>query len=228
MKGDAMTRVIMTQQMQDLLDDVLRLSSMVDKAVAHAIESLKDQNEVIARRVIADDEQINAARWEIEEKANLFCATQAPMAGDLRQIFAIVHISTELERMADYAKVIARMALQTRDEPLLKPLVDMPQMAEISREMLAAAMSAFVDRDAERAREIAARDNEIDHLYSRIYRELLAYMISDPETVPKATDLLWVAHNLERIGDRVTNICERIIYAATGQFEENIHSGSDR
>ena len=223
-----MTRVIMTQQLQELLDDELRLSSMVDKAIARSIDSLREQNEVLARRVIADDEQINTARWEIEEKANLFCATQAPMAGDLRQIFSIVHVSTELERMADYAKVIARVALQTLDEPLLKPLVDMPRMAEISREMLAAAMSAFVDRDPERAREIAALDGEIDHLYGRIYRELLAFMISDPETVPKATDLLWVAHNLERIGDRVTNICERIIYAATGQFEENIHSASDR
>lgn len=223
-----MTRVMMTQQMQDLLDDVLRLSSMVDKAIARAIEALREQNEVLARRVIADDEQINAARWEIEEKANLFFATQAPMAGDLRQVFAIVHISTELERMADYAKVVARMALQTVDEPLLKPLVDMPQMADISREMLAAAMSAFVDHDAERAREIAARDRDIDRFYARIYRELLTFMISDPETVPKATELLWVAHNLERIGDRVTNICERIVYAATGQFEENIHSMADR
>lgn len=223
-----MTRIMMTHQMQDLLDDVLRLSSMVDKAIARAIEALQEQNEVLARRVIAGDEQINAARWEIEEKANLIFATQAPMAGDLRQVFAIVHISTELERMADYAKVVARMAMETVEEPLLKPLVDMPEMAEISREMLAAAMSAFVDHDAERAREIAAQDREIDRLYARIYRELLTFMISDPETVPKATDLLWVAHNLERIGDRVTNICERIVYAVTGQFEENIHSQADR
>jgi phosphate transport system protein len=222
-----MTRVMMTQQMQELLDDVFRLSSMVDKAIVRAVESLQEQNEVLARRVITEDDQINSARWEIEEKASLFFATQAPMAGDLRQVFAIVHISTELERMADYAKVVARMALETFDEPLLKPLVDMPEMAEISREMLAAAMSAFVDHDAVRAREIAARDRDIDRLYARIYRELLTFMISDPETVPKATDLLWVAHNLERIGDRVTNICERIVYAATGQFEENIHSQAD-
>jgi phosphate transport system protein len=147
-------------------------------------------------------------------------ATQAPLARDLRYIFAIMHIATELERMADYADGIAKLTLRIVDEPLLKPLIDIPRMADIGRELLAAALDAFIEQDAAQARQVAGRDDEVDQLYEQVYRELLTFMIADPRTVPRATHMLWVAHNLERIADRVTNICERTIFAVTGEIEE--------
>lgn len=217
------TRLAFTQNLRDLQDNMLTVGSMVDKAIARSLEALKTQNVSLAQEVVDGDEAINAVRWEIEENATYLMATQAPMAGDLRQIFAILHIVTELERMGDYAEGTARLAMRTADEPLLKPLIDLPRMSELARELLGEALDAFVERDAERARQIARRDDEIDQLYEQIYRELLSFMLSDPTTVPKATHLLWVAHNFERMGDRVTNICERIIFAVTGQLEETNH-----
>ncbi len=203
-------------------DGTLALGSMVDKAIARSIDALKTQNPALAQQVIDADEEINSARWELEEGAVHLIATQAPMAGDLRQIMAIDHIASELERMADYAKVIARYTIQTSSEPPLKPLIEIPKMADLCREMLVDALDAFVEHDAEKALQTANKDEAIDLLWDQVYRELLTIMISDPTTVPKASDLLWVAHNLERVGDRITNICERIIFMVTGRFEEII------
>jgi phosphate transport system protein len=215
-----MTRTVFTQSMQELQEEMLTLGSMVDKAVARSIEALRAQNVERARSVIQNDEQINNARWKIENECTLVIATQAPLARDLRYIFAIAHIATELERMADYAQGIAKLTIQTANVPLLKPLTDLPRMADLGRELLAGALDAFVEQDAAKARQIAARDDEVDNLYDQVYRELLTFMISDPSTVPRATHLLWIAHNLERIADRVTNICERTIFSVTGKIEE--------
>jgi phosphate transport system protein len=206
--------------MQELQEQMLSLGSMVDKAVARSVEALRAQNVEQARGVILYDEQINNLRWKIENECTLVIATQAPLARDLRYIFAIAHIATELERMADYAQGIAKLTIQTANVPLLKPLTDLPRMADLGRELLAGALDAFVEQDADGAREIAARDDEVDNLYDQVYRELLTFMISDPSTVPRATHLLWIAHNLERIADRVTNICERVVFLVTGHMEE--------
>jgi phosphate transport system protein len=206
--------------MRELQDDLLSLCSMTDKAIAKSLEALRTQDVSVARQVIEDDDKINAARWNLEESANLLIATQAPTAGDLRRVLATIHIAVELERMADYADGTAKLTLRTASEPLLKPLLDLPRMSDLCREMLREAIDAFIESDAERARQIARRDDEVDRLYEQIYRELLTYMISDPGTVPRATYLLWIAHNYERMGDRVTNICERIILAVTGELEE--------
>ena len=215
-----MTRTVFTQSLQDLQDGVLTLGSMVEKAIGRAVESLKNQDVVLAQQVVDEDAQINDVRWELEEAAINLMATQAPMARDLRRIAAVMHIVTELERMADHAEGIAVLTLRTADEPHLKPLVDIPRMADIAREILIEALDAYTEMDAERARQIARRDDEVDRLYEQVYRELLTFMISDPRTITRATHLLWVAHNVERIADRVTNICERVVFVVTGQIEE--------
>jgi phosphate transport system protein len=144
----------------------------------------------------------------------------APMARDLRMIAAVIHIVTDLERMADHAAGTAKIAIQTADQAPLKPLVDIPRMSEIARSMLHDAITAFIEDDQAAARAIVARDDEVDALYEQVYRELLTFMLADPTTIDQATHLLWAAHNLERIADRVTNICERVVFAATGQLEE--------
>ena len=214
------TRYEYSQELENLRTAVVTLSSMVDKAISRAIESLMRQDVGMAEEVIASDREVNRLRWSIEENALLIIATQAPMAGDLRTIAAAIHIVTDLERMGDHAAGIAQIVVDTASEPLLKPLVDVPRMAEIARAMLNDAITAYIEGDADAARRIALRDDEVDALYEQIYRELLTYMMADPSTINRATHLLWVSHNLERIADRVTNICERVVFAATGELTE--------
>jgi phosphate transport system protein len=215
-----MTREHYGQELKDLRSSVVVMASMVDKAVNNAVVALAQRDVSIAQQVVADDRAINEHRWRTEEQALLVIATQAPMAKDLRMIAAVIHIVTDLERMADHAAGIAKITLQTADQPPLKPLVDIPRMSEIARSMLHDAITAFIDDDQAAARAIVGRDDEVDALYEQIYRELLIFMLADPTTIDQATHLLWVAHNLERIADRVTNICERVVFAATGQLEE--------
>ena len=215
-----MTREHFSQELKDLRSSVVTMASMVDKAINNAVVALVQRDVSMAQQVVADDRAINEHRWRTEEQALLVIATQAPMARDLRMIAAVIHIITDLERMADHAAGIAKIALQTADQPPLKPLVDIPRMSEIARAMLHDAITAFIEDDEANARAIVARDDEVDALYEQIYRELLTFMLADPTTIDQATHLLWVAHNLERIADRVTNICERVVFAATGQLEE--------
>ena len=215
-----MTREHYGQELKDLRSSVVTMASMVDKAINNAVVALVQRDVSMAQQVVADDRAINEHRWRTEEQALLVIATQAPMARDLRMIAAVIHIVTDLERMADHAAGIAKIALQTADQPPLKPLVDIPRMSEIARAMLHDAITAFIEDDQASARAIVARDDEVDALYEQIYRELLTFMLADPTTIDQATHLLWVAHNLERIADRVTNICERVVFAATGQLEE--------
>ena len=215
-----MARYEYTQELENLRGAVVAMSSMVDKAISRSLESLMGQNVQIAEEVVHADQIINRQRWATEEQALLIIATQAPMAGDLRSIAAAISIVTDLERMGDHAAGISKIVIDTASEPLLKPLVDIPRMAEIARDMLNDAITAYIEQDADSARRIAARDDEVDVLYEQIYRELLTYMLADPTTINRATHLLWVAHNLERIADRVTNICERVVFAATGELAE--------
>jgi phosphate transport system protein len=215
-----MTRIVYANQLQELRDDVVAMSSMVDKAIARSVDSLRRQDLNLARQVHASDADINRLRWQTEERALNVIATQAPMASDLRVVSSVIHIVVDLERMGDHAAGIAKIVLETANEPLLKPLVDIPRMSELGRAMLADSITAFIEGRPEFAREIAKRDDEVDALYDQIYRELLTYMLADPGTINRATHLLWAAHNLERIADRVTNICERVIFSVTGELEE--------
>ena len=207
-------------QLEALRDDIIYLSDLADAAIVQAVQALKQQDITLAEQVMANDEVINAKRYEIEETCTTLIATQQPAARDLRAIVAAIHIVTELERIADYASGIAEITTRLVDEPLLKPLIDVPRMATISREMIRASLDAYMRRDPDLARQTAKRDEEIDGLYDQVYRELLVYMLADPKSITRATYLLWVAHKLERIGDRATNICERVLFMVTGQIKE--------
>jgi len=214
-----MIRNAYDQQVQVLRDDVVTMASMVSKAISKANDALVTQDIGLARMVRKEDKFINRSRWDGEDRALTLIATQGPMAGDLRMIASALLIFTDLERMGDHAAGIAKIVIDTADEPPIKPLTDIPHMSNACRGMLADAVTAFMDNDADVAREVAIRDDEIDNLYNQVYRDLLADMMADPATINRATQMLWVAHNLERIGDRVTNICERIVYTVTGETE---------
>jgi phosphate transport system protein len=215
-----MPRESFDRALKELQDDLLLLGSMVDKAIERSVRALKDRDFEESHRIIEDDLKINQKRWEIEDKCIQLIATQQPMASDLRFIAAVMNIITDLERMGDHAEGIAKINLMIGEEPLLKPLIDIPRMADKCREMLRGSLDAFINRDAEAAMRIAEEDDEVDALYNQVYRELLTYMISDPRTITRATYLLWAAHNLERIADRVTNICERVVFTVTGRMVE--------
>ena len=206
--------------LENLRGAVVAMSSMVDKAISRSIEALIRQDVRVAEDVVVADRSVNKQRWATEEDALRIIATQAPMARDLRNIAAAIHIVTELERMGDHAAGIAKIVIDTASEPLLKPLVDIPRMAEVARAMLNDAITAYIEADSDAARRIAMQDDEVDALYEQIYRELLTYMLADPLTINRATHLLWVSHNLERVADRVTNICERVVFAETGELTE--------
>ncbi len=208
------------RQLQQLLDELLVLGSMVEQAVIEAVDSLKRRDREASKKIYANDRYINEKRYEIENNCLTLIATQQPMARDLRFLAAILEIITELERIGDYAKGIARINIRLGEEPLVKPLIDIPKMSEKGLDMLRRALQAFVHRDADTARSIPDEDDEIDDLYNNIYHELLQIMINDPHTVDRATYLLWAAHNLERLADRVTNICERIVFVVTGEMME--------
>jgi phosphate transport system protein len=170
--------------------------------------------------VVEEDDYIDQQRYRLEEQCIDLIATQQPIAIDLRTLMSVLHIATELERMGDYAEGIAKISLMMGDEPPLKPLIDIPRMAEKATAMLQRSLEALVNRDEAAAREVCDDDDEVDDLYDQIYRELLTYMIQDPSTIQRATHLLWVAHDLERIADRATNIAERVIFLVTGRLTE--------
>lgn len=215
-----MLRETFEEQLKELQDDLLAMGALVDRAIERSIQALADRDAKLAQEIIDNDALINQVQREIEEKCLVLIATQQPMASDLRVIASISSIATELERMGDHAEGIGKITLMLADEPLLKPLIDIPRMAEKACSMLRQQLEAFVCRDIETARSSAAGDEEVDALYDQIYRELLVFMMNDPRTISRATHLLWVAHNLERIADRTTNIGERVIFLVTGEVEE--------
>jgi phosphate transport system protein len=214
------TRGTLDRDLAQIQDDILRLGSMTEEAIQRSIKALKQRDVDLAQQIIANDVNINDLRYAIEEQCITTIATQQPVASDLRTIIAAIHIATEMERMADHAEGIATLVTRLGDEPLLKPLIDVPRMADIGCEMLRNVLNAYLARDPEAAMAAAARDDEIDHLYNQVFRELLTYMLQDPRTINRAIFLIWVAHNLERIADRVTNISERVVFMSTGRLEE--------
>jgi phosphate transport system protein len=213
-------RTTFDQDLQALRDKVIRLGSMIDTAIARSMQALKERDRSLAQQIIAEDESINEMRFEIEKDCVVLIARQQPNAHDLRLIVAAMNIVLDLERMGDHAAGIATIVLRMGDEPLLKPLIDLPRMTRISREMLSASLDAFTEENAEKAMTVAERDDEVDELYNQIFRELVTFMIEDPRTVTRAMYLLFCSHNLERIADRVTNICERVVFVSTGEMEE--------
>jgi phosphate transport system protein len=184
------------------------------------VQVLKHRDMKRGRRLIAQDRAINERRYAIEAEALALIATQQPMAGDLRTLAAVLEIVAELERIGDYAKGIARINEMIGGQALIKPIVDLPKMAEEAQDMLHQALDAFCRRDAELARAIPGRDDLVDDLYNQVYRELMTYVIGNARNMEQANYLLWAAHNLERAADRVTNICERVVFTVTGERVE--------
>jgi phosphate transport system protein len=208
------------KKLEEIQDDILFMGSMVEKAILRSMEALKERDLVKAQQVIDEDANINKKRFDIEEKCIQLIATQQPMAGDLRIIISVLSVISELERIGDHAEGTAKVALLIGNEPPLKPLVDLPRMAQKTADMLRRSMDAFIHHDIEAAKQIAAEDDDIDNLYDQVFRELLTFMSEDPKAITRATRLIWVAHNLERSADRVTNICERIMFVVTGKMVE--------
>jgi phosphate transport system protein len=214
------TRTTFHKEIREIQDEILIMGSMVNKAILQAIAALQNRDLTQAKQVIADDQKINHKRFEIEDKCIQLIATQQPIASDLRTIVTVLNIITELERIGDYAEGNAKIAIMIGEEPPLKPLVDIPVMAEKTVDMLDSSLIAFINHDINAARIIGAEDNLIDNLYAHVFQELLALMANDPKTITRATRLMRVAHNLERSADRITNICERITFMVTGEMEE--------
>jgi phosphate transport system protein len=216
-----MTRETLDNKIRSLLDGVLLIDSMVESATLEAVQALKQKDLEAARRIYYGDAQVNAKRFELENDCMLTITTQQPiMATDLRQVASILEVVGELERMGDYAKGIARICLRIGNQPHIKPIVDLPRMAQIAVDMVHRAVGAFVAHDVDQARLIPQEDDQVDELYQKVYRDLVGIMLTDPTTIDQANLLMWAAHNLERMADRVTNICERTIYVVTNELKE--------
>ena len=219
-------RVAFDQALKELRDDVLQMGSRVNTAIDDAVRALKESNLALAGQIIAEDEKINELRFEIEEHCVKLIARQQPMAGDLRTILTAMTIALELERMGDHAKGIAVIVQRMGGEAPVKPLIDIPRMANISCDMLRQSLDAFLSGDIEQAQAVAKRDDEVDQLYTEIFQELIEIIAADTTLITRAMFLLFAAHNLERIADRVTNICERVIFLSTGRLSE-FHSENE-
>jgi phosphate transport system protein len=215
-----MPRESFERELQRLEDEILALGSMVENVITESVDALKKRDLGESRRLIAYDRCINQKRFEIEAEALAVIATQQPVAVDLRMLAAVLDIADELERIGDYAKGIAKINLRIGKGRLLKPLVDIPLMAQKARSMLHRALEAFVHRDVNLARALPGEDDDMDNLYDQVYRELMTYVITDPASIEQANYLLWAAHDLERAADRVTNICERVIFTVSGEIVE--------
>jgi phosphate transport system protein len=227
-RGEAnMLRKTFDSEIKQAKDDMLVLGSMVEQAIVESVEALKKRDIQASEKILAGDREINKKRFAIETQLMIAIATQQPMAHDLRLLASILEIISELERMGDYAKGIGNINIRMGDAPLLKPLIDVPRMAQKGADMLHRALTAFVDEDIQTARKIPVEDDEVDALYLQVYRELMTIVIGDPTTIERANWLLWTAHNLERFADRVTNICERTVFVVTGELTEITDTDSE-
>ncbi len=215
-----MLRKTFETEIKQVKDEVLVLGSMVEQAIVDSVEALKKRDVKASEKLFAADREINRKRFQIENDLMIMIATQQPMAHDLRLLASIMEINSELERMGDYAKGIANINIRMGDAPLLKPLIDVPRMAQKGADMLHRALTAFINEDIDTARKIPVEDDEVDALYNQVYRELMTIVIADPTAIERANWLLWTAHNLERFADRVTNICERTVFVVTGELTE--------
>ena len=217
-----MPRADFERKLNQVQDEVVELSSMVEKAIFKAIDALKSRNIELSKQVVEEDDDIDNKQQALEDLCVDLIALEAPMAVDLRVIISAMMVANELERMGDYAEGIAKISIAMGDLPPLKPLIDIPRMADKAVGMLRRSIESYVDRDIEGARQVYKDDDEVDDLYERVYRELLTYMLADPSTIQRATYLLWVSHDLERVADRTTNIAERVMYLVTGKTEMGV------
>ena len=213
-----MVRADFDRNLKLLQEELLLLGGLVEKAIVDSIEALKTRDIQLSHKVVSQDDIIDQKTNQIEEKAIDLIATQQPIAIDLRTLMSVIHISVELERMGDYAEGIGKIGIMMGNDPPVKPLVDIPKMAAKASDMLKRSLDALVKRDPALARKVCEDDDEVDNLYDVIYKDLIALMIDDPTTIQRATYLMWVAHDLERIADRATNIAERVIFLVTGQL----------
>ena len=213
-------RAALDLELTSVQNDLLMLGSMVEKAIDKAVDALRLRDLAASEEVVKDDDYIDSKRFSIEERCIDLIARQQPVASDLRHIVTMLHIAVELERMGDYAEGIGKISLMMGEQPPLKPLIDIPRMAELGTGMLRRALDALVNRDEEAAIAVCRVDDEVDQLYDQVYRELLLMMIQDPKSIERATYLLWAAHDLERVADRATNVAERVIFMTTGKLTE--------
>lgn len=215
-----MTREQFQRELDQLQDGVLEMGAMVDRQIERAMQALVERDSALARATIRDDDEVNRTRFHLDNVALSLLAQQAPMASDLRAIVSVLAIITDLERIGDHAEGIASIVLLMENEPLVKPLVDIPEMSRLARQMLRSALDAYVRRDTEAAFAVGAADDEVDVLQDIVYSDLIKIMIADPSTVESCTHLLWVSHNLERIADRSTNVAERVVFLVTGMLPQ--------
>jgi len=215
-----MLRKTFENEIQHLKDEILLMGSMVEQSLLDSVAALKKRDVEASREIVQRDNIVNEKRFHLENEVMIIIATQQPMARDLRVLASILEVISELERMGDYAKGIGVINVRMGTEALLKPLVDIPRMAEIGVSMLHRALAAFVNEDIETARVLPQEDDLVDELYNQVYRELMTFIMVDPKNIERANWLLWAAHNLERFSDRVTNICERTEFVVTGEYKE--------
>ena len=210
------------RKLNQVQDEVVELASMVEKAIFKSIDALKSRDIELSKQVVEEDDEIDNKQQALEDLCVDLIALEAPMAEDFRVIISAMMVANELERMGDYAEGIAKISIAMGDLPPLKPLIDIPRMAEKSVSMLRRSIESYVGRDIEGARQVYRDDDEVDEIYEQVYRELLTYMMADPSTIQRATYLLWVSHDLERVADRTTNIAERVMYLVTGTTEMGV------
>ncbi len=203
-------------ELDAIKEAVLTMAGLVEKSLDDANRAMTNRDSNRAREVIAADEAIDRYEVEIDQLASTFIVRHQPAASDLRFILVAIKMGPELERIGDHAVNIARRVLDLNAEPPLKPLIDLPRMVNLARAMVSDAISAYVRRDAEAARDIIGRDDEVDELYLQLFRELISFMIEDPHTITQAIDLLFVARSAERIADQATNISEEVVYLVEG------------
>lgn len=207
-------------ELEELQKDILKLGGLVEQAIYKGVKSLVEMDVNLAQEVIDSDDVIDSYELEIENKCLTMIARQQPMARDLRTIGTALKIITDLERMADHSTEIAKVTKRLQGQELIKPLVDVPRMAQLAQRMVADSLQAFIQRDTNLALEMIELDHEVDHLYRQIFRELLVLMMEEPRNITQATYILLVARNLERIADHATNLGEWIIYMVTGVRKE--------
>jgi len=215
-----MPRESFERELQRLEGELLELGGTVENAITESVQTLKKRDLQGSQSLVDNDRLINKRRYAIEADVLILIATQQPVTGDLRILAAILDITHELERIGDYAKGIAKTSLRIGKGRLIKPLIDIPRMAEKASSILQRGLDAFIRRDTDLARTLPSEDDEVDGLYDQIYRELMTYIQADPKNIEGANSLKWVAHNLERAADRVTNICERVIFTVAGEVVE--------
>lgn len=213
-----MLRADFDRSLSRLQDDLLELGRMVERAIIKSMDALERRDLTASFEVVQEDELINQQRFKLEEDSIDLIATQQPLAVDLRTLVAVLQIAVELERMGDYAEGIGKVGLIIGDEPLFKPIEELRQMATYAIDMLRRSLQAWEDRDTEAAKLVWDDDDKVDSLYAQVCRDLLSGMAREPQTIQRATHLLWVAHDLERMADRATNIAERVIFLVTGSM----------